>query len=480
MEYLILETAALMLAAYFLGAIVACFVRRLFFFQRIDAPVESTAQWQTTPLQPATVASGAPVIETGRQITPETVQSDSKRFEKALSEAPQGSEQFESLTDKIETIETPPERPWPPEATGEQTSESSAAEDATQSTADVAATTAVASAAAAAAASAVQSTAEVANAQASTSPEPAAETEPEAAPAEPVIAKSVGAPDDLRRIRSIDLSLVTKLNNHGIYRYEDIANLSRDDVEALEKDLEIPGKVAEESWIAQAEILARGGDTTYTRGRSGQGSTGDIWSSASAERSPSRPKPEEAPAAHPTAARQRTGAEQAVVAAAAVAAATAAANRISDVMDRPERTEEPDAQDTAAPTPDPTPAPPAPESRPTRLADAIQDTADKADEADISDDGKASTISALRSVKSEALRGDNAPPLGDVDDLKRIRGIGVLVEKKLNSIGVSTFQQIAEWSKEDIKRVSELMDFKGRIEREHWIEQAQLLASRSA
>jgi predicted flap endonuclease-1-like 5' DNA nuclease len=79
----------------------------------------------------------------------------------------------------------------------------------------------------------------------------------------------------------------------------------------------------------------------------------------------------------------------------------------------------------------------------------------------------------LRSVKSEALR----PAGDDYDDLKRIRGIGVLIEKRLNSLGIGTYEQIANWTNAEIDRVSQQLDFKGRIERENWVEQARILSS---
>lgn len=66
---------------------------------------------------------------------------------------------------------------------------------------------------------------------------------------------------------------------------------------------------------------------------------------------------------------------------------------------------------------------------------------------------------------------------GELDDLKRIRGIGVLIEKKLNSMGVTRYEQIAKWTSTDIDRVSHVLDFRGRIERENWVEQARILAS---
>jgi len=64
---------------------------------------------------------------------------------------------------------------------------------------------------------------------------------------------------------------------------------------------------------------------------------------------------------------------------------------------------------------------------------------------------------------------------GRPDDLKRIRGIGVLVEKKLNALEVDTYGQIARWTAADIKYFSERLDFKGRIEREDWVGQAKIL-----
>ncbi|MEZ5854651.1 MAG: hypothetical protein R3D67_07845 [Hyphomicrobiaceae bacterium] len=63
------------------------------------------------------------------------------------------------------------------------------------------------------------------------------------------------------------------------------------------------------------------------------------------------------------------------------------------------------------------------------------------------------------------------------DDLKRIRGIGVLIEKKLNSMGITSYEQIAEWQTPEIDRISHVLDFKGRIERENWVEQARILAA---
>ncbi|MCR9115028.1 MAG: 50S ribosomal protein L21 [Rhodobacteraceae bacterium] len=62
------------------------------------------------------------------------------------------------------------------------------------------------------------------------------------------------------------------------------------------------------------------------------------------------------------------------------------------------------------------------------------------------------------------------------DDLKQLSGVGPALEKKLHEAGVSTFAQIAAWTEEDVAAMDEKLSFKGRIEREGWIEQAKELA----
>ncbi|WP_417248898.1 50S ribosomal protein L21 [Celeribacter sp.] len=62
------------------------------------------------------------------------------------------------------------------------------------------------------------------------------------------------------------------------------------------------------------------------------------------------------------------------------------------------------------------------------------------------------------------------------DDLKKLSGVGPALEKKLHEAGVTTFAQIAAWGADDIAEMDEKLSFKGRIEREGWVEQAKELA----
>ncbi|MEM7250123.1 MAG: hypothetical protein AAF493_01780 [Pseudomonadota bacterium] len=70
-------------------------------------------------------------------------------------------------------------------------------------------------------------------------------------------------------------------------------------------------------------------------------------------------------------------------------------------------------------------------------------------------------------------RGTPAP--GDIDDLRKIKGIGPKLEGLLHEQGVTQYRQIAKWTPADIRRVDEDLPFPGRIERDDWIEQATRL-----
>ena len=67
-------------------------------------------------------------------------------------------------------------------------------------------------------------------------------------------------------------------------------------------------------------------------------------------------------------------------------------------------------------------------------------------------------------------------PNGEPDDLKKISGIGPVIEKKLNEMGIYHFSQIADFGERDIELVNNAIDFPGRIERDEWLDQAKTLA----
>jgi NADH-quinone oxidoreductase subunit E len=86
--------------------------------------------------------------------------------------------------------------------------------------------------------------------------------------------------------------------------------------------------------------------------------------------------------------------------------------------------------------------------------------------------------SAIERADSAGRRPDAAASDDRRDNLQEISGIGPVLEKRLHSLGVLTFAQIAAWSEENIAWVDSYLAFKGRIERERWVEQARGLSAR--
>jgi NADH-quinone oxidoreductase subunit E len=61
------------------------------------------------------------------------------------------------------------------------------------------------------------------------------------------------------------------------------------------------------------------------------------------------------------------------------------------------------------------------------------------------------------------------------DDLKMISGVGPKIESTLHSLGIYTFAQIAEWNDDHRAWVDGYLNFKGRIDRDEWVRQAEAL-----
>jgi len=210
------------------------------------------------------------------------------------------------------------------------------------------------------------------------------------------------AHDNLQRIGGITAETERKLNALGVSRYSEIAQWSPAAVERMDKELGTSGRISRENWIEQAQILSRGGDTRFSR-----------------------------------------------------------------EFDR-----------GAA-------APAGPPPRPIKLPDAIREHEAAARS------GARTELGSLRSVRSQAYQDTTEPGpeaarraasmrkvvRAAADDLKRIKGIGFQIEKQLNALGIATYEDIANWTSEDIDRVSKSLDFKGRIQRENWVEQARILAA---
>ncbi len=115
--------------------------------------------------------------------------------------------------------------------------------------------------------------------------------------------------------------------------------------------------------------------------------------------------------------------------------------------------EGPAAAAAPEPEPEPEPAPPEPETAPPEPALAP----------------------AREGTRPAALDG---PRGGQADDLKKIKGIGPKLEKVVNGLGFYHFDQIANWTADEVGWVDENLEgFRGRVTRDDWVAQAKKLAA---
>lgn len=90
---------------------------------------------------------------------------------------------------------------------------------------------------------------------------------------------------------------------------------------------------------------------------------------------------------------------------------------------------------------------------------------------------KITAVGSPSSAKKAPAKAQVASTGTEGDDLSQISGVGPVLVKKLHEAGITTFAQIAAFTKEDIDRIDDQLNFKGRIERDNWIDQAKKLMS---
>ncbi len=71
-----------------------------------------------------------------------------------------------------------------------------------------------------------------------------------------------------------------------------------------------------------------------------------------------------------------------------------------------------------------------------------------------------------------------APKIVIPDNLELLKGVGPKLNTLLKSLGVTSFEQVANWSAADVREIdSRLGTFAGRISRDNWVDQAKLLVT---
>ncbi|MDV7145493.1 NADH-quinone oxidoreductase subunit E [Tropicimonas sp. TH_r6] len=122
----------------------------------------------------------------------------------------------------------------------------------------------------------------------------------------------------------------------------------------------------------------------------------------------------------------------------------------------------------AAPAPKATPAPkPKPKPQPEPVAEAAAEPAPAPAPVSPAEEINPGT-------RPQWLDG---PRDGKADDLKKIKGVGPKLEQVCNFLGFYHFDQIANWTADEIAWVDQNLEgFKGRVTRDEWVAQAKILA----
>ncbi|SIS70389.1 Predicted 5' DNA nuclease, flap endonuclease-1-like, helix-3-turn-helix (H3TH) domain [Roseivivax lentus] len=75
-----------------------------------------------------------------------------------------------------------------------------------------------------------------------------------------------GSADNLKEIKGVGPKLEIMLNEMGFYHFDQIANWSASEVNWVNQNLTgFKGRVTRDDWVAQAKILAEGGDTEFSK-----------------------------------------------------------------------------------------------------------------------------------------------------------------------------------------------------------------------
>jgi len=92
---------------------------------------------------------------------------------------------------------------------------------------------------------------------------------------------------------------------------------------------------------------------------------------------------------------------------------------------------------------------------------------------------KENLVSEKAPAKSEQIAKTSPKAASKKDNLKKINGIGPVIEKRLNRMGIKTFDQIARFTDQDIVKYSEQIGaFPDRILRDKWVDQAAKLRNK--
>ncbi|CAA6813986.1 MAG: Unknown protein [uncultured Sulfurovum sp.] len=74
-----------------------------------------------------------------------------------------------------------------------------------------------------------------------------------------------GGKDNLQLIKGVGKVLEGVLNETGIFHFDQIANLSDEEITWLDNSMSFPGRIRRENWVEQSQELAKGQTTEFSQ-----------------------------------------------------------------------------------------------------------------------------------------------------------------------------------------------------------------------
>ena len=101
-----------------------------------------------------------------------------------------------------------------------------------------------------------------------TKPAAKAAAKPVAADGKPdlLTAARAGGPDDLQQIKGVGPKLEAELHKVGVYHFDQVAAWRKKEVTWMDENLAgVRNRVSRDDWVSQAKILAKGGQTEFSK-----------------------------------------------------------------------------------------------------------------------------------------------------------------------------------------------------------------------
>ncbi|MEJ8474321.1 NADH-quinone oxidoreductase subunit E [Roseibium algae] len=94
-----------------------------------------------------------------------------------------------------------------------------------------------------------------------------ADDAPAVAEKEPQLLKAArdGKADDLKQLKGVGPKLEGTLNELGFYHFDQVAGWGAAEIEWVDSRLKFKGRIERDGWVAQAKILAEGGETDFSK-----------------------------------------------------------------------------------------------------------------------------------------------------------------------------------------------------------------------